>query len=216
VPEDVTARHRAGGVGRLLAVRTAAPRHAAPEPFTAGATLEIRLPRPRRRPLALALAVLAVLLLAAVTPLARREPETPQVAVPLPAISVPPPPTAARTASPAATRRALQAIRQAAKASPAPSATPTSAPATTVPRVLLGPASDADVGPLLASYCRETYGRFSLAVATAESWVCARLGRAVVAVDMDAMCRRRYGDSAWADLGRATDPRSWRCYRDGP
>ncbi|MGW4945820.1 hypothetical protein ACWEOZ_30045 [Actinoplanes sp. NPDC004185] len=82
--------------------------------------------------------------------------------------------------------------------------------------VLLGPGTDADVGPLVGSYCRATHGRFSLATATADTWACARIGRAGVAVDMDALCRRRYGAEAWADLGRAGDARSWRCYRDGP
>ena len=205
MPADVTARHRAGGVGRLIAVRTAAPRHAAaPAPFAGGATLELRVLRPRRWPLVLA--GLALALLAAVTPLALREPGTPQAAVPLPVVSIPPP-----AAEPSPAGRTLHAVRQAAKASP----TPTSA-APSVPPVLLGPASGAELPALLGSYCRATYGRLTLAASTADGWVCAPLGRAPVPLAMDPMCRWRYGDAAWADLGSDTDPRSWRCYRDGP
>lgn len=220
VPDDVTARHRAGGVGRLLAIRTAAPRHAArPEQPADAATIEIRAVRPRRR--GRLLAVLAVPILAAATPLAFRESGTPRAAVPLPVVSLPRPPAVSEPPAPATTRRSLQAVRQAAKISPVPSSAsasaPASAPASTgVPRVLLGPATDADVGPLLGSYCRATYGRFSIAAATADGWACARLGRATVAVDLNAMCRWRYGDRARAEPGRAGDPGSWRCYRDGP
>jgi hypothetical protein len=209
VPTDVTARHRAGGVGRLLALRTATPRHAAADPSTGGATVELRVLRPRRWPLALA--VLALVLLAAVTPLALREPGGPQLAVPLPQVSVPPLPTRSAAASPPATRRALRAVRQAAKASPAPSsAAPGAAP------VLLGPATGAELPALLGSYCRATHGRLTLAASTADGWVCAPLGRTALTLDMDAMCRWRYGAGGWADLGNDTDPRSWRCYRDGP
>ncbi|MEU8230603.1 hypothetical protein AB0C12_13495 [Actinoplanes sp. NPDC048967] len=211
MPIDVTARHRAGGIGRLLAVRTAVPRHAAEAPLADRATVEFRVPRSRRRLLWVP-AVLALLLLAAVTPLAFRGSGTPLAAVPLPTVSVPPPPTWTDPPAPTATHPRLRAVRQAAKLSPAsPSASP-SAPAP----VLLGPGADADVGPLVGSYCRATHGRFSLAVAAADTWTCARVGRAGIAVDMDALCRRRYGEAAWADLGRAGDARSWRCYRDGP
>ena len=204
MPNDVTARHRARDVGRLLALRTAAPRHAAD-----GAPAEVRALRPRRWPLALGL--LALSMLAAVTPLAFRAPGTPQVAVPLPLVSIPALPTVTEPPSPSPSRRAPQAVRQAVKAEPEPtSATPSTAP------VLLGPATGAELPALLGSYCRATYGRLTLAASTPDGWVCAPLGRATVALDMDAMCRWRYGDSGWADLGRESDPRSWRCYRDGP
>ncbi|MFB9356923.1 hypothetical protein ACFFSO_02520, partial [Amorphoplanes nipponensis] len=106
MPHDITARHRAGGVGRLVAVRGAAPRHAAPAP------VEPHLHRRRLR----RLAVPAVLLLAAVTPLLFRAPVTPRAAVPPPVVSVPPPPTATEPPAPAITRRPLHAVRQAAKA----------------------------------------------------------------------------------------------------
>jgi hypothetical protein len=200
VPEDVTARHRAGGIGRLVALRTAAPRHAA------GAAPELRKSRPWHRPLCLG--ALALVMLAAVTPLALPEPRTPRVAVPLPVVSIPQPPTA--TDAPTA-RRTLRAVRQAAKAGPAPSsAAPSVAP------VLLGPATAAELPALLGSYCRAAYGGRTLAASTADGWVCAPRGRAPVPLGMDPMCRWRYGDAAWADLGSDTDPRSWRCYRDGP
>ena len=211
MPVDVTARHRAGGIGRLLAVRTAVPRHAAEAPFADRATVEFRVPRSRRRALWVP-AVLALLVLAAVTPFAFRGSGAPRAAVPLPAVSVPPPPTWTDLPAPTATRPQLRAVRQAAKLSPAAPSASSSAPAP----VLLGPGADADVGPLVGSYCRATHGRFSLATATADTWTCARIGRAGIAVDMDTLCRWRYGAAAWADLGRAGDARSWRCYRDGP
>ncbi|MEU8615470.1 hypothetical protein AB0C29_46560 [Actinoplanes sp. NPDC048791] len=214
MPVDVTARHRAGGIGRLLAVRTAVPRHAAEAPLADRATVEFRVPRSRRRLLWLPV-VLAVLLLPAVALLTRGS-GTPRAAVPLPTVSVPPPPAWTDPPAPTATRPQLRAVRQAAKLSPAPSsASPSSSPSAPAP-VLLGPGADADVGPLIGSYCRATHGRFSLAVAAADTWTCARIGRAGIAVDMDALCRWRYGAAAWADLGRAGDARSWRCYRDGP
>jgi hypothetical protein len=142
-------------------------------------------------------AVVAVLGLAAVTPLTLREPGAPRSAVPLPRVSVPEP---AVTPSPSASRRPLQAVRQATKRQPP---------------VLLGPARDADLPALLGSYCRATHGPVTLAVSDADGWLCAPLGRDPVPLDLDAMCRWRYGPAAWADLGRETDPRSWRCYRDG-
>jgi hypothetical protein len=190
------------------------PRHAAEAPFADRATVEFRVPRSRRRLLWVP-AVLAVLVLAAVTPLAFRGPGTPRAAVPLPTVSVPPP-TWTDPPAPATTRPRLRAVRQAAKLSPAPSSASPSASPTAAAPVLLGPAADADVGPLVGTYCRATHGRFSLAAATGDSWACARIGRAGVAVDMDALCRWRYGDTAWSDLRRAGDARSWRCYRDGP
>ncbi|WP_433727187.1 hypothetical protein ACQP2Y_11730 [Actinoplanes sp. CA-051413] len=215
MPVDVTARHRAGGIGRLLAVRTAVPRHAAGAPLADRATVEFHVPRPRRRLLWVP-AVLALVLLAVVTPLAFRESRTLRAAVPLPTVTVPPPPAWTDPPAPTATRPQLRAVRQAAKLSPAPSsASPSASPSAPAP-VLLGPGADADVGPLAGSYCRATHGRFSLATATADTWTCARIGRAGITVDMDALCRWRYGASAWADLGRAGDARSWRCYRDGP
>jgi hypothetical protein len=210
VPDDVTARHRAGGIGRLVALRAAAPRHAAAPAVSAdGATMELPVLRSRHWPMAVA--VLAVLMLVAVTPLVFRRPDASQVAVPLPTVSIPPPPTGTVTPSAPASRRPLQAVRQAAKARPAPS----SAPGSVAP-VLLGPATDTDLPALLGSYCRVTYGRLTLAASTSDGWFCAPLGRATTAIDMDAMCRWRYGTAAWADLGDDTDPRSWRCYRDGP
>jgi hypothetical protein len=181
--------HRAGGVGRLVALRTAAPRHAG-----------VTVAHPRRRKL---LAVTAVLLiLGALSPLLMREPEQPANPVALPVISIPPLPTVIATPAPVGSPGALRAVRQARKATPAP--------------ILLGPAENAGLPDLVGAYCRATYGGLTLAASTADGWVCARLGRGNTAVDMDAMCRHRYGAAAWADLGDESDPRSWRCYRDGP
>ncbi|RSM72250.1 hypothetical protein DMB66_06575 [Actinoplanes sp. ATCC 53533] len=219
MPEDVTARHRAGGAGRLLAVRSASPRHAAPvfAPSVASATrTAAKMPW--------ALSVLAMLMLVVVTPLALRAPDTQQATVPLPTFSVPALPTETDPA-PATTRRQLQADRQVIKIGPAPSAAapsasasasvPASASAVVAP-VLLGPASNAELLSSLNSYCRATYGQFTRAMSTADGWVCGTFGRGPVALDLDAMCRWSYGDRARAVLGSATDPQSWRCYRDGP
>jgi len=167
-----------------------------------------------------ALSVLAVLLLVVVTPLVFRAPETSQATVPLPTISLPALPTETDPAP--ATRRQLQAARQAAKvAAASPAAVSASASAVTsasaaVAPVLLGPASNAELVSSLSSYCRATYGQFTRATSTADGWVCSTFGRGSVALDMDAMCRWSYGDGARAVLGSATDPESWRCYRDGP
>ncbi len=93
-----------------------------------------------------------------------------------------------------------------------PGAPPTSAAAP----VLLGPGTNAALPPMLNSYCRATYGRFTAARSTAGGWVCDVFGRPSVALDMTAVCRWTYGDNAFAVLGSATDPQSWRCYRAGP
>jgi hypothetical protein len=217
VPEDVTARHRSGGAGRLLALRSASPRHAAPAfapPVTSATRTAGKMPW--------ALSVLAVLMLVVVTPLAFRAPGTQQATVPLPTFSVPALPTETDPA-PATTRRQLQAARRAAKAGAPPSAAAASASAAVsasasaaVAPVLLGPASNAELLSSLNSYCRATYGQFTRAMSTADGWVCGTFGRGPVALDLDAMCRWSYGDRARAVLGGATDPQSWRCYRDGP
>jgi hypothetical protein len=33
-------------------------------------------------------------------------------------------------------------------------------------------------------------------------------------IDMDAVCRWRYGDDGWAGMTDDDDPTTWRCYRD--
>lgn len=220
MPEDVTPRHRSGGAGRLLALRNATPRHAAAEAAPPAA----ELPRPRRWPWVLT--VVAVFLLAATTPLILRNPRAPQVPAPLPSVSLPRLPTETDPAPAATTRRALQAVRQAAKVG-APPTSPSASASTTAPvdtpttsaaatRVMLGPGSNAALLPLLDSYCRATYGQFTRAMSTPAGWFCGPFGRAPIALDMDAMCRWRYGDGATAVLGNADDPQSWRCYRAGP
>lgn len=222
MPEDVTARHRSGGAGRLLALRSASPRHAAPAfapPVASVASVASATRTAGKMPWALS--VLAVLMLVVVIPLAFRAPGTQQATVPLPTFSVPALPTETDPA-PAATRRQLQAARQAAKAGAPPSAAASASavvsvsPSAAVAAVLLGPASNGELLSSLNSYCRATYGQFTRAMPTADGWVCGTFGRGTVALDLDAMCRWSYGDRARAVLGSATDPQSWRCYRDGP
>lgn len=219
MPEDVTARHRSGGVGRLLTLRSATPRHAAPVAVPAGPATHA-MPAPGRRYWPWALALLAVLPLAAAVPLALLNGDEPQATVPLPTVSIPQLPTETDPA-PASTaaRRQLRGIRQAAKAGAAPSASPSASvlvpvrtSATAAP-VLLGPGSADGLPPLLNSYCRATYGQFTRATLTGGDWACSPFGRAPVALDMTAMCRFSYGDGARAVLGSASDPGSWRCYR---
>jgi hypothetical protein len=217
VPDEVSARHRAGGLGRLITVRSATPRHAAPGP-TPGATGRTAL-----RPWALL--ALVLLLLAVAVPVSvftLRRSDAPRAAVPLPLVSFAPRPATSGSPSPTATRRALRALPRAAKATIALTPSPTSPAATSRPAsaparaVLLGPAADGDLPALLSSYCQATQGQFTLAMSTRTGWVCAGFGRPAGPIDMGAMCRWRYGDRARAEQGDPADPRSWRCYRDGP
>ncbi|MEV8507081.1 hypothetical protein AB0368_20025 [Actinoplanes sp. NPDC051475] len=194
MPQQVDGRHRATGHGRYLTLRTAAPRHL------------ISLTRPHRWPWAVVVA--AVLALAATVPLFLHDAGTPQAAVPLPAISIPPP---VANPVPAASRRPLNAVAQQRKLSASPSASRSSASP-----VLLGPADDAGLPQLLSAYCRATVGRRTLALSANGGWMCGRILRDPVPIDMDAACRWRYGSAAWADQIDDTRPAGWRCYRDGP
>lgn len=168
-----------------------------------------RLDRPRRWPWAVVVA--ALLALGATVPLLLHDPGTPQAAVPLPAISLPPPRLPVFSPSAPATGRPLRAVAQTRKvpsrpAKPSPSAKP----------VLLGPSGADGLPRLLNDYCRATVGRTTLALSTADGWACGRLARDPVPVDMDAVCRWRYGAAAWADLRDGAGPDGWRCYRDAP
>lgn len=217
--EQATGRHRAGGVGRLVAVRTTTPRHALPgtEPLPAtaransadAATMEMRVDRPRRWPWAVVAA--ALLALGATAPLLLHDPGTPQAAVPLPGISIPAPRLPVVSPSPSAAKRPLRAVAQTRKVR-----SPTPGPSSSAPPVLLGPAGADGLPQLLNDYCRANVGRTTLAVSTADGWVCGRLARDPVPIDMDAMCRWRYGAAAWADLPGGAGATGWRCYRDGP
>ncbi|MFI7598030.1 hypothetical protein [Actinoplanes sp. NPDC049681] len=195
MPQQVNGRHRATGHGRYLALRTAAPRHL------------LSLARPHRWPWAVVAA--AVLTLTATVPPLLHDAGTPQAAVPLPAISIPPPPAAANPAPPAS-RRPLRAVAQQRRSSPSP------APSSEAPPVLLGPADDAGLAQLLSAYCRATVGKHTLALSANGGWMCGRFRRDPVPIDMDAACRWRYGPDAWADQIDDTRPAGWRCYRDGP
>ena len=104
---------------------------------------------------------------------------------------------------------------------PAPSssqaAPPTSAPRQGVPHavalrfpVLLGPLTRGR----LSSYCRATHGPDTTAALADGDWTCwpPDTGRGLI--DMDAVCRWRYGDDGWAGMTDDDDPTAWRCYRD--
>ena len=160
--------------------------------------------RPRRWPWAVVVA--ALLALGATVPPLLHDPGTPQAAVPLPKISLPQPRMPAASPAPSPTRQALRAVAQARKVKPSPIAAP----------VLLGPAGTDRLPQMLNDYCRATVGPMTLAVSTAEGWVCGRLARDPAPIDMDAMCRWRYGDAAWADLPDGAGSGGWRCYRDAP
>lgn len=101
-----------------------------------------------------------------------------------------------------------------ASSQPAP---PTSAPRLGVPHavtlrtpVLLGPLTRGR----LTSYCRTTHGPGMTAALDDGDWTCwpPDAGRGLI--DMDAVCRWRYGDDGWAGMTDDDDPTTWRCYRD--
>jgi hypothetical protein len=66
----------------------------------------------------------------------------------------------------------------------------------------------------LTSYCRSTYGPDITAALADDSWSCwpPDTGRGLI--DMDAVCRWRFGDDGWAGMTNDNDPATWRCYRD--
>jgi hypothetical protein len=113
-------------------------------------------------------------------------------APPLPAISIPVPPTAA----PEPARPPERARRQQAKVRPP---------------VPLGPRN---LATALTAYCTDTVAGASAARVTAGGWVCDRAPAAARAVNLDAACRWLYGKDAWSGMLDDTDQRSWRCYRD--
>lgn len=169
------ARHRAGGFGRSVAFRTAAPRHAAQAPsrvpVVVGAGLAILI-----GPVAGALAAFAVN--AYRDGSARPHHPAPATSRPAPPASLPREgvPHAVRLASP----------------------------------VMLGMLTHGR----LTAYCRTTYGPDITAALTDDGWLCwpPDTGRGLI--DMDAVCRWRYGDDGWAGMTNDNDPATWRCYRD--
>lgn len=101
-----------------------------------------------------------------------------------------------------------------ASSQPAP---PTSAPRQGVPHavqlrtpVLLGLLTRGR----LTSYCRATYGPGITAALDDGDWTCRPPGAGRGLIDMDAVCRWRYGDDGWAGMIDNDDPTTWRCYRD--
>jgi hypothetical protein len=66
----------------------------------------------------------------------------------------------------------------------------------------------------LTAYCRTTYGPHITAALSDDDWTCwpPHTGRGLI--DMDAVCRWRYGDDGWAGMTNDDDPTTWRCYRD--
>jgi hypothetical protein len=113
-------------------------------------------------------------------------------ATPLPAISIPVPPTA----TPEPIRPPERARRQQAKVRPP---------------VRLGPKN---LAISLTAYCTDTVAGATAARVTAGGWACHRPSAAARAVDMDAACRWLYGRDAWSGMLDDADQRSWRCYRD--
>ena len=69
-------------------------------------------------------------------------------------------------------------------------------------------------GDRLIAYCRTTYGPAITAASTDDGWTCwpPDTGRGLI--DMDAVCRWRYGEDGWAGMTDDNDPSTWRCYRD--
>jgi hypothetical protein len=169
------ARHRAGGFGRSIALRTPTPRHAAPTPSrvptVAGAGLAIMVGA-----VAGSIAALAV------------NAERDGSAV-LPRTT----PATARSVPPAIVPR--QGVPHAARLR-----TP----------VLLGLLTRGR----LTAYCRATYGPAVTAASIDGEWRCGPPDTGRGLIDMDAVCRWRYGEDGWAGMTDDNDPRTWRCSRD--
>jgi hypothetical protein len=180
------ARHRAGGSGRPIAFRTAAPRHAAP-------TRRRALPLPEAaRPALLAGAGLAIVLgpvagaiVAIAVNVDRHGAVVPPLLIPAPAPAHGAPPA---FVPPEGVPRAM-AVRF---------------------PVLLGRLT----GDRLAAYCRTRYGPAITAALIDDGWTCwpPDTGRGLI--DMDAACRWRYGEAGWAGMTNDDNPDTWRCYRD--
>jgi hypothetical protein len=191
---DRPGRHRAPGHGRYVALRRAPARHRADD-----RTIEIPRITGRRLPLrvglltAIAGLALTDVMLGAL-PLRHDQQSAPVAGGPLPAFTIPVPPTAAAPS----TRAARGAQRQRAKARPP---------------VLLGPR---DLAASIAAYCTRHVSGATGAKPADDGWQCERPLVRPVAVDMDAACRWRYGPDAWAGMLDDNDQQSWRCYRDPP
>jgi hypothetical protein len=194
-----SARHRAGGFGRPIPFRTAAPRHAAPFPAPAralpGWSGRRSDPAPRRGPGRTPLlvgAVLAVMLgpvagaLVAVAVDAHRDGAVvPPLPNPAPNASRPPGPA---FVPPVAVPRAIKAR------SPVPLGVLTS--------------------DRLTAYCRARYGPAISAAPTDDGWTCWPPDTDRGLIDADAACRWGFGDDGWAGAPATDDSTTWRCYRD--
>jgi hypothetical protein len=66
----------------------------------------------------------------------------------------------------------------------------------------------------LTSYCRTTYGAHITAALSDDGWMCWPPDSGRGLIDMNAVCRWRYGDDGWAGMTDDSDPATWRCYRD--
>ena len=66
----------------------------------------------------------------------------------------------------------------------------------------------------LSAYCRSTYGPGITAALDDAGWKCWPPGTGRGLIDMDAVCRWRYGEDGWAGMTDDDDPTTWRCYRD--
>ncbi|MDG4765688.1 hypothetical protein O7632_16515 [Solwaraspora sp. WMMD406] len=108
-----------------------------------------------------------------------------------------------------------------APSTPATSAAPTpvaTTPAAPVEPVLLGPASNEELYPILDGYCKDEYGWQSMARLrdwpgpAQDNWRCTRRGEDPV-IDVARACARRYGGEVTAAALDDRDAFSWRCYR---
>jgi len=199
LPSALTGRHRAAGPRLRMALRPAVPRHAdrpggASEP-PGGARMRTKA--------GFAGFAVVVVVVGVVLGL-RLEPhdDAPAPALALPTFSVAVPPMA----TPGSTAPTEREVHRLTRARPTTPPTTPPPPAEASP-VLLGT-------PDLTSYCRRTYG-LSVAVLGRDGWQCAGLFRQPRGIDLNAACRSLYGAGARAEMLKADDQRSWRCYRDG-
>jgi hypothetical protein len=187
--------HRARGFGRYVALRTAAPRHAAgSQARRTGALPRIGSRRPG--PVYLVAGVLSLLGLSLIGLRVAQVESTPRASGPPPRITLPAP----VLSMPAPYRpkwSTARAVRQAAKRRPP---------------VLLGrPGPEA-----LTRYCRHLIGPLGQAVPDGGDWICRSLSGVTKQIRIGRACRFLYDDRAWGVPGDTRHPRCWRCYRDGP
>jgi hypothetical protein len=116
-----------------------------------------------------------------------------------------PAPSSAKPKPPATPRQPV------ARTSPTPRRT-TAAPADPV---LLGPTDTGQLWGITDAWCKAR-DRDSYVQPGQQSdgrWWCLRWGTQPTTVDMNAACRIRYGNGAFAQTTNSRDPYAWRCYK---